>query len=134
MEIKYNTNIEDVELENEAKIFVEKIEYIEIRRRKRQRKAKTFGDDFTTILVEYEPLAYLTDNDSLTYNDAVRSPDEPFWREAIQSELDSIVKNHTQELVELLLELNQLGANKFLRKNKKTDGTINKFKISFLKL
>ena len=36
-----------------------------------------------------------------TFNEAMASRDLAFWNEAIQDELDSILKNHTWELVDL---------------------------------
>ena len=68
-------------------------EETELRRSKRVRKGTDFGKDFFTFLVGDDPL---------TYKEAISSPDVPFWKEAINNELESILSNHTWELVDLL--------------------------------
>ena len=55
----------------------------ELRRSKRQRKEFSFGDDFYTYLIENEPSFYF---------EAISSPDALLWKEAIKTELDSILK------------------------------------------
>ncbi|KAL0339137.1 UNVERIFIED_CONTAM: hypothetical protein Sangu_1435800 [Sesamum angustifolium] len=64
----------------------------EPRRSKRAKRAKTFGPDFLTYLLENEPR---------TINEALSSLEAPFWKEAINSEIESIMQNHTWELVDL---------------------------------
>ena len=61
------------------------------RRSKRQRVAKSFGDDFTV---------YLVDDTPTTIAEAYASPDADDWKEAVQSEMDSILSNGTWELTE----------------------------------
>lgn len=39
---------------------------------------KYFRDDFITLLVESNPLAYIIDNDPKTYNKAITSPNSFF--------------------------------------------------------
>ena len=68
------------------------VQEIELRRSKRAKVEKSFGDDFETYLLEREPL---------TYAEAVNSSEAPLWKEAIKSEVDSIMQNHTWELVDL---------------------------------
>ncbi|XP_024317128.1 uncharacterized protein LOC112271637 [Brachypodium distachyon] len=53
-------------------------------RSKRQRIAKSFGDDFIVYLVEDTPKII---------NEAFASPDADCWKEAIRSEMDSIMAN-----------------------------------------
>ena len=48
----------------------------EIRRSKRARKEKSFDNDFIAYIVEDEPVSY---------NDAIKSIDRPFWLEAINN-------------------------------------------------
>jgi hypothetical protein len=60
-------------------------------RRKRQRTAKSFGNDF---------IVYLVDDTPTTISEALASPDVDYWKEAIQSEMDSILANGTWELTE----------------------------------
>ncbi|XP_073292427.1 uncharacterized protein [Primulina huaijiensis] len=64
----------------------------EQRRSKRARISKSFGPDFHTFMLENEPK---------DIQDALASPEAPYWKEAINSEMDSILQNHTWELVDL---------------------------------
>ena len=59
---------------------------VEPRRSKRARTSTSFGPDFLTYFLESEPR---------TFKEAVSSPDGPLWKEAIKSEIDSILQNHT---------------------------------------
>ena len=64
----------------------------EPRRSKRQRTFTSFGPYFLTYLLENEPR---------TFKEAVTSLEAPFWKEAINSEVESILSNHTWKLVDL---------------------------------
>ena len=44
------------------------------------------GDGFYTFLM---------DDDPRSYKEAITSPDAPFWKETINSEIESIMYNHT---------------------------------------
>jgi len=61
------------------------------RRSKRQRVAKSFGDDFTV---------YFVDDTPTTIAEAYASPDADDWKEPIQSEMDSILSSGTWKLTE----------------------------------
>jgi hypothetical protein len=61
------------------------------RRSKRLRTANSFGDDFTIYLVNDTPK---------TIVEAFASPDADDWKEAVCSEMDSILSNETWELVD----------------------------------
>ncbi|GJY20727.1 retrotransposon protein, putative, ty1-copia subclass [Tanacetum coccineum] len=50
------------------------------------------------------------------------------WKEAIKSEIDSILQNHTWELVDLLSGCKPLGYKWIFKKKMKADGTIDKYK------
>ena len=91
----------------------------EIRRSKRARKEKSFGNDFITYIVKDE---------LISYNDAIKSIDGPFWLEVINNELDSIMSNHTWELVELPPKIKPIGCKWIFKRKLKPDGTIDKFK------
>ncbi|XP_073154047.1 uncharacterized protein [Henckelia pumila] len=67
----------------------------EPRRSKRAKIAKTFGPDF---------LSYAIENDPRTLSEALSSPDAPLWKEAIKSEIDSIMQNHTWDTYPSVLE------------------------------
>ena len=45
-----------------------------------------FGSDFLTFMLEDEPQSFKA---------AVSSPEAPYWKEAINSEIESILQNHT---------------------------------------
>jgi hypothetical protein len=53
-------------------------------RSKRQRTAKSFGDDF---------IVYLVDDTPTSITEAYASPDADDWKEAVQNEMDSILSN-----------------------------------------
>jgi hypothetical protein len=61
------------------------------RRSKRPRTAKSFGDDFTV---------YLMDDTPKTIVEAFASPNADDWKEAVRSEMDSILSNGTWELID----------------------------------
>ena len=65
---------------------------LEPRKSKRAKIAKDFGPDFLTFLNEEE---------RQTYKAALESSEAPYWKEAIQSEMESIMQNNTWELVNL---------------------------------
>jgi hypothetical protein len=60
------------------------------RRSKRSRTAKSFSDDFTI---------YLMDEIPKTIIETFASPDVDDWKEAVHSEMDSILSNETWKLV-----------------------------------
>ena len=61
------------------------------RKSKRQRTAKSFGDDY---------IVYLVDDTPTTIEEAYSSPDADLWKEVVQSEMDSIMSNGTWEIVD----------------------------------
>ncbi|GKG00569.1 isochorismate synthase, chloroplastic [Tanacetum coccineum] len=60
--------------------------------------------------------------------EAVTSSEGQQWREAIKSEIDSILQNHTWEIVDLPPGCKPLGYNWIFKKKMKADGTIDKYK------
>ncbi|KAL6345701.1 hypothetical protein AAG906_017440 [Vitis piasezkii] len=64
----------------------------EPRRSKRDRKETNLGDGFYTFLIDQDPRSY---------KEAITSPNAPFWKEAINSEIKLIMYNHTWELIDL---------------------------------
>ncbi|KAK3038255.1 hypothetical protein RJ639_030864 [Escallonia herrerae] len=91
----------------------------EPRRSKRARMSTSFGPDFLTYLLENEPR---------TYSEAMSSPDAPHWKEAINSEIESIMQNHIWELVDLPPENKILECKWIFKRKMKADGTIEKYK------
>ena len=61
------------------------------RKSKRQRTAKSFGDDY---------IVYLVDDTPTTIEEAYSSPDADLWKEAVRSEMDSVMSNGTWEIVD----------------------------------
>jgi hypothetical protein len=62
------------------------------RKSKRQRVAKSFGNDFIVI--------YLVEDTPTTISEAYSSPDADLWKEAVRSEIESIMSNGTWEVVD----------------------------------
>ncbi|GJU59340.1 hypothetical protein Tco_1237106 [Tanacetum coccineum] len=67
-------------------------ENVEPRRSKRAKVTKDFGSDYMTYIVNEKPQTYKT---------ALESLEASYWKEDIQSEIDSIVHNNTWKLVDL---------------------------------
>ena len=59
---------------------------MEPRRGKRTKVSKKFGSDF---------IAYLSENEPRTFKEAMSSSEAPLWKEAIKSEMESILENNT---------------------------------------
>lgn len=86
-------------------------EVVPSRRSKRRRTETSFGPDFiTTFLTEVENVDkldelfvcyLLIDDEPKTFEQAMSSIDTSFWKEAVNSEIESIMSNHTWELVDL---------------------------------
>ena len=56
------------------------------------------------------------------------SPKAPYRKEAINDEVESILQNHTWELVDLPLGSKPLGYKWIFKKKMKADGSIDKYK------
>ena len=89
------------------------------RKSKRQMTVKFFGDDF---------IVYLMDDTSRTIEEAYSSPDADYWKEAVRSEMDSIMSNGTREVVERLYGCKSVGCKWVFNKKLRLDGTIEKYK------
>ena len=89
------------------------------RKSKRQRIAKSFGDDF---------IVYLVDDTPRTIAEAYGSPDADYWKEAIRSEMDSIMSNGTWEVVDRPYGCKPVGCKWVFKKKLRSDGTIEKYK------
>jgi hypothetical protein len=70
---------------------LEENDTIVTRKSKRQRIAKSFGDDY---------IVYLVDNTPTSIEEAFSSPDADLWKEAVRSEMESIMSNGTWEVVD----------------------------------
>ena len=112
-----NEDSQDQEQEQEEEVEDEP------RRSERIRTEKSFGPDFLTYMLESEPQRY---------KEAVNSLEGSLWKEAIKSEIDSILQNHTWELVDLPPGSKPLGYKWIFKRKMKTDGTIDKYKARLL--
>ena len=90
-----------------------------MRRSKRERKETNLGDDFYTFLV---------DDDPRSYKEAMTSSDVPLWKEAINSEIESIMHNHTWEIVDLPHGAKTIDCKWIFKRKLKSDGSIEKYK------
>ncbi|GJR85326.1 retrotransposon protein, putative, ty1-copia subclass [Tanacetum coccineum] len=102
---------DDNDLQDERQDQTEE-EEVEPRRSKRARNEKSFGPDFVSFMVENEPTSY---------REAVTSSEGQQWREAIKSEIESILQNHTWELVDLPPGCKPLGYKWIFKKKMKAD-------------
>ena len=108
----------------------------EPRRSKRIRTEKSFGPNFIVYLVEgtrdsiskQTSVSPSIEPDPLSFDEAMKSQDSAFWKEAIKDEMDSIMGNKTWKLVDLPPGSVPVGCKWIFKKKMKADGTIDKFK------
>ena len=108
----------------------------EPRRSKRKRTENSFGPDFLTAFLtensdkinEQFVSVFLIDDDPKSYKEALTSVDSSFWKEAIKSELDSIMMNHTWDLVDLPVGSKPIRCKWIFKRKIRPDGSIEKFK------
>ena len=68
----------------------------------------------------------------VTYEEAIKSQDSTFWKEAIQEEMDSIMGNKTWKVVDLPPGSEPIGCKWIFKRKNKVDGTIDKFKARLI--
>ena len=95
----------------------------EPRRGKRTTVEKSFGLEF---------LIYLLENEPQNYEEVVSSSNGPLWQEAIKNEVDSILQNHTWELVDLSSGCKPLGSKRIFKRKMKANGSIDKYKVELV--
>ncbi|CAM8988449.1 unnamed protein product [Rhodiola kirilowii] len=113
-----------------------KITSFEPRRSKRGRIENSFGPDYQVYLIEgsrndieYQySYCYHIDDDPRTYDEAMKSQDVSFWKEAINDEMDSIIGNNTWILSDFPPGCKPLGCKWIFKKKMKVDGSVDKFK------
>ena len=111
-------------------------ESIEPRRSKKARNAKSFGPDFVVYLVEVTRnyhnrqimVSSVMEPYPLTFEEAMKSNDSAFWKEAVNDEMDYIMGNKTWKLVDLPPGSKPIGCKWIFKKKMKVDRTIDKFK------
>ena len=86
---------------------------------KRQRVAKSFGDDLAI---------YLVDDTPKTIDEAYSSPDADSWKEAVRCEMYSIMTNGTWEVAVHPYGCKPVGCKWVFKKKLRPDGTIKNYK------
>ena len=94
-------------------------QHTEPRKGSRIKKPKNFGPDFISFMTIGEPQ---------TYKEAITSPEALSWKEAINSEVESILQNHTWELVYLPPGSKPIGCKWIFKRKLKADGSVDKYK------
>ncbi|GKE16448.1 zinc finger, CCHC-type containing protein [Tanacetum coccineum] len=103
----------------------------ELRKSKKNRNPKNFRPEFQLYLIEgtkdkvsgQHSYCFNVEDDPKTFDEAMKSQDVAFWKEAINDEMYSIMGNNTWVLVDL-----PLGCKWIFKRKLKVDGTIEKFK------
>jgi hypothetical protein len=89
------------------------------RKSKRQRVAKSFGNDY---------IVYLVDDTPTTIEQTYSSPYADLWNEAVRSEMDSIMSNGTWKVVDRPYGCKPIGCKWVFKKKLRPDGTIERYK------
>nr|GFB21309.1 zinc finger, CCHC-type [Tanacetum cinerariifolium] len=106
----------------------------ELRKNKRHRTPKDFGPEFQLYLIEgtrdevFDQHSYCFNVEDDPINEAMKSQDVAFWKEAINDEMDSIIGNNTWVLTDLSPCCRPLGYKWIFKRRLKVDGTVEKFK------
>ncbi|GKB94911.1 zinc finger, CCHC-type containing protein [Tanacetum coccineum] len=108
----------------------------ELRKSKRNMTPKDFRPEFQLYLIEgrrdevfdQHSCCFNDEDDPKTFDEAMKSQDVVFWKEAINDEMDSIMGNNTWVLANLPLGCKPLGFKWIFKTNLTIDGTIKKFK------
>ena len=94
-------------------------QHTEPRKGSRIKKPKNFGPDFISFMTIGEPQ---------TYKEVITSPEALSWKEAINSEVESILQNHTWELVDIPPGSKPIGCKWIFKRKLKADGSVDKYK------
>lgn len=81
-------------------------------------------------LFSYAFIAHISEPSSV--QEALTSPEAPQWKKAMDSEYQSLIDNHTWELVELPHNKNIISTKWIFRRKYKSDGSISRFKARFV--
>ncbi|GJX34128.1 zinc finger, CCHC-type containing protein [Tanacetum coccineum] len=108
----------------------------ELRKSKRNRTPKDFGPEFQLYLIEgtkdevsdQHSYCFNVEDDPKTFDEAMKSQDVSFWKEAINDMMDFIMGNNTWVLANLHPCCKPLGCKWIFKRKPKIDGTIEKFK------
>ncbi|GKA36968.1 zinc finger, CCHC-type containing protein [Tanacetum coccineum] len=86
--------------------------------------SKAFRDEVS----DQHSYCFNVEDDPKTFDEAMKSQDVAFWKEAINDEMDSIMGNNTWVLADLPPGCKPLGCKWIFKRKLKVDGTIEKFK------
>ncbi|GJY20502.1 zinc finger, CCHC-type containing protein, partial [Tanacetum coccineum] len=122
------------------RVIDEIVQQSEPRKSKRHRTPKDFGPEFQLYLVEgtrdevsnQHSYSFNVEDNPKTFNEAMKSEDVAFWKEAINDEMDSIIGNNTWVLTDLPPGCRPLGCKWIFKRKLKVDGTVEKFKASLI--
>ena len=70
----------------------------------------------------------MLENEPQSFKEAMSSPEAQYWKEAVNNEIESIMQNHTWELVDLPPGSKPLGYKWIFKRKIKADGSIDKYK------
>ena len=87
------------------------------RRSQKSRISKSFGPDF---------IAYAIESESQIFKGVMSTPEAQIWKEGINSEIESILSNHTWELTNLPPDSKPIGCKWIFKRKLKPDGSIDK--------
>ena len=88
-------------------------------RNKRQRTAESLGNDF---------IVYHMDDTLTSFSEAYASPEADYWKEAVHSEMNSILANGTWEITDRPYGCKPVGCKWVFNKKLRPDGIIEKYK------
>ena len=112
-------NFESTSSTSHDQELMEERNEVEPRHSKRAKTTKSFGPNFLT---------YMLEDETQSFKEAISTPEAPFWKEAVNSEIESILQNHTWELVDLPPGCKPLGYKWIFERKLKADGSIDKYK------
>ncbi|GJR17192.1 zinc finger, CCHC-type containing protein [Tanacetum coccineum] len=112
----------------------------ELRKSKRNRTPKNFRPEFQLYLIEgtrdevsdQHSYCFNFEDDPKIFDEAMKSQDVAFWKEAINDEMDSIMGNKTWVFANLPPGYKPLGCKWIFKIKLKVDGTIEKFKAKLV--
>ncbi|GKC49614.1 zinc finger, CCHC-type containing protein [Tanacetum coccineum] len=108
----------------------------ELRKSKRHRTPKDLGPEFQLYLIQgtrdevsdQHSYFFNVEDDPKIFDEAMKSHDVAFWKEAINDEIDSIMGNNTWVLADLPPYCKPLGCKWIFKRKLKVYGTVEKFK------
>ncbi|GKE75747.1 zinc finger, CCHC-type containing protein, partial [Tanacetum coccineum] len=111
-----------------------------LRKSKRHRTPKDFRPEFQLYLFEgtrdevsnQYSYCFNIEDDPKIFDEAIKSQDVAFWKEAINDEMDSIMGNNTWVLTNLPPGCRPLGCKSIFKRKLKVDRAVEKFKARLM--